>query len=206
MLLHGSWLWKNRLEEAAVWLDKAQAHWESLGAEDEREKQFLKAHMLMGRAAISLAKMDTWQLLGYLKKAAGLKIYQPIVLGEMNPGEVHMLNTMYGFKGRLRKIDESYRYLTADVPRIFGNFSAYLTVILAECQYERDDLKAAYQTIMQGMERIIELNNPGAIVPCFGTLARIKRGAGRHAGRFQHHRRGQRETGRQEQGILELSF
>ena len=185
----------NRLEEAAAWLDKAQAHFESLNDADEREKQYLKAHILMGRAAISLVKMDTKQLLNCFMEAASLEIYQPILLGELNPGETHMLNTLYGFKGRLRKIDESYLYLTEDVPRIFGDFSSYLTVILAECQYERDDLNTAYQTLTQGMERILALNNPGVIVPCFLTLARMKRARGDMQGAFRTIAEGAKKLG-----------
>jgi LuxR family maltose regulon positive regulatory protein len=105
-------------------------------------------------------------------------MYSPAVIGEMNPGEPSLLNTAYGFKGRLNKIEEAYGPFVQDIPRLIGDFSAYFAVALAECFYERGNLKAVYNTLVGNMGKITVLKNPGIIVPCFIVLAKEKKAKG----------------------------
>lgn len=134
---------ENRLEEAGVWVDKAQASFEQLDDADESEMQFLQAHMALARASICIGKMNTEQILYYFKEVVRIKLFQLILLGELNPGEPRLLNTIYGFKGRLSIIDKTYSILIEELRRIIGDFSAYATIIFAELHYERNDLNAA---------------------------------------------------------------
>ncbi len=175
---------ENRLDEANGWINKAQNLVEQINDKDEKEKCYLQAHADMTRVSVSVVQMDIEQVQHYSQQLVDTEIYQPILIGEINRGVPAMLDTVYGFKGRLNQIDHSWGYLISDMPRIIGDFSAYATIIMAECLYERNDLEEAYQTILGGMETIIELNNPGAIVPCFATLARLKRARGDMAGAF----------------------
>jgi LuxR family maltose regulon positive regulatory protein len=98
----------------------------------------------------------------------------------MNSGEASILKTIYGFRGKLNRFDEFGTLVVEKLPCLIGNFSAYFIVGLAECQYERNNLQAAYQVLVQGMETIMALNNPGAMVPVCspwpGLKWRTKRG------------------------------
>ncbi|WP_242849001.1 LuxR C-terminal-related transcriptional regulator [Syntrophomonas palmitatica] len=175
---------ENSLDDARGWIDKAQALVETIEDQNEKEKGYLQAHVDMTRVSVSVVQLDINQVRYYSKQLLDTELYQPLLLGEINTGVPAMLDTVYGFKGRLNQIDQSWSYLMADLPRIVGDFSAYATIIMAECLYERNDLEAVYQTMLPGMESIIELNNPGAIVPCFIALARLKRAQGDMPGAF----------------------
>ncbi|MDD3230395.1 MAG: LuxR C-terminal-related transcriptional regulator [Oscillospiraceae bacterium] len=102
----------------------------------------------------------------------------------MNSGEASLLKTAYGFKGRLNKVCEAYERGIDDAPRVLGNFSAYISVALAECQYERGELNEVYSTLVKNMGRITGLKNPGIIVPCFITLANVKKAGGDISGAY----------------------
>ncbi len=169
----------NRIDEAKSWADKAQSCFDRVGdGLDRCEKDLLEATVIVTKANIANLEMDKERASYYLKQAGGFKLYRPIAVGEMNSGEVSILRTAYGFKGWLKKFDELSAIWADELPRLIGNYTAYLTVGLAECHYERNNLQAAHNTLTQGMESIIELGHPGAIVPCVITLARIKRAAG----------------------------
>ncbi|HBE79249.1 MAG TPA: hypothetical protein DDW65_15975, partial [Firmicutes bacterium] len=176
-----SWLasMKNRTHDAQIWADKAQSCFERIkDGLAVGEKDYLEANVLVAKANLAFFEMDVEQVISYSKQAGRLELSRSIIIGEMNSGEVSLLKTAYGFKGRLKKVDQLGVLLVEGLPRLIGNFSAYLTVGLAECHYERNHLQTASQILNQGMENIIELGNPGAIVPSMITLAKIKRAAG----------------------------
>jgi len=176
-----SWIcsMENRAEKAIIWADKAQAGFDriksSLGV---KEKEYLAAHIALTYANIAILQMDTARMVAYYKKAGECEMYTPIVIGEMNPGEPGLLNTAYGFRGRLNKIVEAYGSFVTDLPRLIGDFSAYFVVALAECQYERNNLKVVNNTLVGNMGKITGLRNPGIIVPCFIILAKEKKAKG----------------------------
>ena len=176
-----SWLasMENRTHDAQIWAEKAQSCFDRIkDGLDASEKDYLEAHILVVKANLAFFEMDVERVISYIKQAVGFELPRPIFIGEMNSGEVSLLKTVYGFKGRLKKVDQLCARLADDLPGLVGNFSAYLTIDLAECHYERNHLQTAFQVLTQGMENIIKLGNPGAIVPCMITLARIKRAAG----------------------------
>ncbi len=169
---------ENRIDEAKSWIDMAQSCFERIKDGLERsEKNFLEANVIMAKANIASLEMNMERVSYYLKQAGRFTLDRPISVGEMNSGEASILKTAYTFKGRLKKFDQLFA-LALEFPRLTGNFSAYLTVGLAECHYERNNLQTAHSTLTQGMENIIEQGNPGAIVPCVITLAKIKRAEG----------------------------
>jgi LuxR family maltose regulon positive regulatory protein len=177
---------ENRTDEAKFWADKAQSCFDRIkDGITADEKDFMAANVIMVKANIAILEMDMERAGYYYKQAGWLKLYQPIVIGELNSGEASILKTAYSFRGRLKKFDELYALLVSELPRLIGNFSTYLMVGMAECQYERNNLQNAYRTLTQVMENILELGNPGAIVPCVITLAKIKRAEGDIEGAIQ---------------------
>lgn len=176
-----SWIcsMENEVDKAVVWADKAQACFERVKNKlSKEEKEYLEAHIAATYANAAIFQMDTAKLIACYKKACECNLYKPIVIGEMNPGEPSLLNTAYGFRGKLNKIEEAYGSLVQDIPRLIGDFSAYFAVALAECRYEQGDLKAVYNTLVGNMGKITGLKNPGIIVPCFIVLAKEKKAKG----------------------------
>ncbi len=182
-----SWVFsmENQLDKAEKWAGKAQACLERMkGDLAQKEKEFLEANIAMAFANTAVFRMDAAAALQYYRKIYGLRLHTPIVVGEMNSGEPSLLKTAYGFMGRLKKVDEAYVSVIDDAPRVLGNFSAYISVALAESQYERGDPDAVYATLVKSMGRITGLKNPGIIVPCFITLAKVKKARGDIAGAY----------------------
>ena len=182
-----SWVFsmENQLDKAEKWAGKAQTCLERMkGSLAPKEREFLEANIIMTFANIAVFRMDAAAALQYYRKIYTLKLYTPIVIGEMNSGEPSLLKTAYGFSGRLNKVCEAYESVNDDAPRVLGNFSAYISVALAECQYERGELNEVYSTLVKSMGRITGLKNPGIIVPCFITLAKIKKAGGDISGAY----------------------
>lgn len=189
---------ENRIAEAKSWADKARSCFNRIQAGlDKDEKDLLEATVIVTKANVANLEMDKERVSYYLKQVGRFKLYRPILVGEMNSGEVSILKTAYGFRGRLTTFEELSALWVPELPRLIGDFSAYVTVGLAEFHYERDDLQTADHVLNQGMESIIQLGYPGAIVPCVIALAKIKRAKGDLEGAMQIVGMGrQRLTGR----------
>jgi len=123
---------ENRIHEAKFWADKAQASFDrtkdGLAAD---EKDFLERLVLITKANLAIREMNMDRVGYYFKQANRFELSQHIHIGEMNSGEVSLLKTAYGFRGRLKKFDQLCTLLSPELPRLIGNFSAYLTVGLA---------------------------------------------------------------------------
>jgi LuxR family maltose regulon positive regulatory protein len=170
---------ETRMSEAESWADKAESCFNRIEDKlDQNEKDFLKAKIILAKANLAILEMNIERVSYYFQQAGSLKLNRPITVGEMNSRETSILKTAYGFKGRLEKFEELRVIWADELPWLTGNIAAYLTVGLAECHYERNNLQAAHNTLTQGMESIFELGNPGVIVPCLFALARLKRAAG----------------------------
>ncbi len=170
---------ENQLDKAQLWSDKAMACYNRIKDYlDTRDREFLEANIVLTYANIAVFKMDSAEAIRCFKRISEFDLYTPVVIGEMNSGEPNLLNTIYGFKGRLNKVEEVYSRNLGELPKFLGDFSAYIAVILAEYYYERGNLKAVYSTLVNNMGRITGLNNPGIIVPCFITLAKEKKAKG----------------------------
>lgn len=177
---------EGRLEEAQLWADKAMACFERVkGSIDSKEREFLEANIELTYANTAIFKMDSVDAARRFKKIQEFDLYAPVVIGEMNPDEPNLLNTLYGFRGRLNIIEETYGGFLGDLPRFLGDFSAYFAVVLAECRYEKGNLKEVNATLVTNIGRITGLRNSGIIVPCFITLAKEKMAKGDTKGAFQ---------------------
>lgn len=177
---------EGRLDDAQIWADKAQACFDRIkDSLSEQEIDFLQANISITYANIAIYNMDAERAMNYYKIAYQCTMYMPIVIGEMNAGEPNLLNTAYGFKGRLSKITASYGNLIDDLPKLLGDFSTYISVTLASCYYEQGNLKAVYETLVNHMGRITSLNTPGIIVPCFIILAKVMKAKGDISGAFK---------------------
>lgn len=177
---------ENRLEEARVWVDKAQACYDRIkDSIDLSKRKFLEANIELTYANAAIFALDSSDAVRRFKKIQEFDIYTPVVIGEMNPGEPNFLNTVYGFRGRLNKVEETYGGILGELPRFLGDFSAYFAVALAECRYEKGSLKEVNAALVKNIGRITGLNNSGLIVPCFITLAKEKMAKGDVKGAFQ---------------------
>jgi LuxR family maltose regulon positive regulatory protein len=177
---------ENRLSEAELWADKAQACYDRMkGSLTNEEKEYLEAHIALTYANTAIFRRDAAGAVRHFKKVCEFKLHTPIFIGEMNSGEPNLLNTLYGFKGRLNKVEEAYGGSLDNLHKLLGDFSAYIAVTLAECHYEQDRLKEVYAVLELNIGRIIGLNNPGIVVPCFITLAKEKRARGDIDGAFK---------------------
>jgi LuxR family maltose regulon positive regulatory protein len=176
-----SWLlsMENRSREANLWADRAQSYFDRIkdGLAVE-EKSFLEVHVLAAKASLAILNMDLEKVRDYFEQISHIKMPEQIMVGEMNSAEISILKTAYGFKGRLKKLDELAALLSGELPRIIGDFAAYLPVGMAESHYERNDLQTAFQILNQGMESVVTLGKPGAIVPCIIILVKLKRAEG----------------------------
>jgi LuxR family maltose regulon positive regulatory protein len=176
-----SWLlsMENRMDEAKLWADRAQSYFDRIkDGLDATEKSFMEVLVLVTKVSLAILDMDLEQVRRYFEQIRQIKLSGQIIVGEMNSEEVSILKTVYGFKGRLKKVDELAALLNHELPRIIGDFAVYLPVGLAESHYERNNLKTAFQILNQCMESVVVLGNSGAIVPCVIILARLKRAKG----------------------------
>ncbi len=177
---------ENRLEKAQLWADKAQACYDGIkDSLEEKDRNFLEANIAATCANTAIFRMDAAEAVKQYQKVLRLNLDVPVIVGEMNSGEPNLLKTAYGFKGRLSKVTEAYGNYVEEIPKLLGDFSSYIAVTLAECNYERGDLKAVREMLVKNMGRITSLNNPGIIVPCFIVYSKEKRAEGDLAGAFK---------------------
>ncbi|WP_312693296.1 LuxR C-terminal-related transcriptional regulator [Caproiciproducens sp.] len=177
---------EGQLEKAQIWADKAQACYDRIkDSLKEKEKIFLEANICVTYANTAIFRMNAAEAVKQYRKVLTFNLDVPVIVGEMNSGEPNLLKTAYGFRGRLNKVAEAYENYVEDMPRFLGDFSSYIAVTLAECNYERGDLKAVHEILLKNMGRITSLNNPGIIVPCFIIYSKVKRARGDLAGAFK---------------------
>ncbi|MDP4109647.1 MAG: LuxR C-terminal-related transcriptional regulator [Bacillota bacterium] len=170
---------ENQVEEAELWADKAMACFERIkGSLAESERDYLEAHIMLAYVNAAIFRSDADSIIRYYGRIYQLAVKTPVFVGEMNSGEPNLLETAYGFKGRLNKVTGVYESIIEDAPRVLGDFSAYFSAVLAECFYEKNELKKVYSTLLKCVGRISALRNPGIIVPCFITLAKLKKARG----------------------------
>lgn len=177
-----SWIlaMNNQLEEAECWVNNAQICYdqrkETAGLDDI---EAMEAKITTAYINLAITKMDVSLAEQYFKRISGFRLFDYILTAEINAGEVSMLKTIYGFRGCLNYIDMSYEKYMEALPDIMGDIFSYIAVIVAECQYERNDLQTVYTTLSNNMGRITRLGFAGVIVPCIILLAKDKVAKGR---------------------------
>jgi LuxR family maltose regulon positive regulatory protein len=173
-----SWMlsMENRIDEARSWAERAQSCFDRVKDElTGEQRDYMEAHVMIVKANLAIYEINIDRVTHYLRQADRCQLAQHLCIGEMNSGEISLLKSVYGLRGRLKQAAQLYDSLLDIVRRVIGNYAAYSTVILAECRYEWNNLKSAQQILARGMEEIIGLQSPGVIVPCMITLAKIKR-------------------------------
>lgn len=176
-----SWIYamENQIDKAEIWGNRAQASLDRIkDSIDCKENEYLNAHVAAAFINISIYRMDIGKAFYYYNKVKCDELYTPIFIGELNQGEPNILNTVYGFRGRLNKIIEGYGNTVKELPKLLGDYTSYISVALAAGYYERGNLKLVFETLARSMGRITELKNPGVIVPCFLILAKEKKAYG----------------------------
>lgn len=176
-----SWIlsMENQIEEAEKWAEKTQVCLKQCKEQTVSiDLDFMEANVSAAYLNLAIIKMDAKNILKYLKRLAEIKVHIPISLSEINMFDDCLLKTAYGFKGDLNKIDELYYKYINVFDEIFEDLSSYFAVIIAESQYERNDLKAVYATLSRYMGKITELNFSGLLVPCIILLAKEKKAKG----------------------------
>lgn len=170
----------DRMEAAEEWADRTEAYFEGIKDQlDKKDRDHLAVQVAFARGDIAFRHLDAEELIRCYSDAYRVKLEEPIEVGELNNGQPSMLKTVYGFYGRLRDIDKVYDFMAAqDLNAQVGPSSAYVTVSRAESLYERNCLKESYAALVRGLEAVLAFGAPGAVVPSFITLAKIKRAGG----------------------------
>ena len=178
-------LLKNQVTEAEAWADKADACYRRIkdGTETGYANQLL-ALICFLQANIATTRMDARKAACCYEEACGIRLRENLFLGEINSGQPGILRTCYGFLGRLNKVDEAYSGVRETVSGVIGDFSAYFPMIFIESFYERNQLDECRETMAKTFEEILALGTSGIIVPCFITLAKIRRADGDIEGAF----------------------
>lgn len=143
--------------------------------DDLKERNYMEAQACITWADNAVRHLDADTAARCYTEASKLELDNHILCGELNTGQPSMLRTVYGFYGRLNDLDKAVSPFIKHFPGIIGKASAYSKVILAETLYERNRLQESHDTLAQALEEAFALDNPGAIVPCFITLAKIRR-------------------------------
>ncbi len=176
----------NQMDEAGIWANRSVASYNRIesGLSDRPIKNYLQALTCLAQADLAIRNLDAGRAAKCYATACGLQLETSIKVGDLNLNQPSMLKTFYGYYGRLNKIDETYSTVCEGLNRVVGDSAAYLVMMQIESQYERNQMDACYETLAKGFENIMRLNTPGAIVPAFMTLAKIKRAAGNMPGAF----------------------
>lgn len=146
--------------------------------DDVRERNYMEAQAAIIWADNAIRRLDAATAARCYAEAGKLELDDHILTGELNPGRPSMLRTVYGFYGRLNDLEKAVLPFINDFPRMIGKASAYSKVILIEFLYERNRIKESHDFLAQVLEEAFALDNPGVIVPCFITLAKINRSGG----------------------------
>lgn len=160
---------------------------------DVRERNYMEAQVAIIRADNAIRRLDAATAARCYAEAGKLELDEHILSGELNLGQPSMLRTVYGFYGRLNDLEKAVFPFINDFPRLVGPASAYPKVILIESLYERNRLRESYDSLAQGLEEAFALDNPGAIVPCFITMAKINRAGGDLGGALNTVARGKKK-------------
>ncbi len=170
----------NQLEAAEEWANRTDSYFNQIKYElNEKERNHLAVQVAFTWGDMAFRHLDAEELIRCYTEAYRVKLDQPVEVGELNEGQPSMLRTVYGFYGRLKDLDKVYLFMAnQDLHAQVGPSAAYVTVSRAESLYERNQLKESYDTLSQGLEAVLAFNAPGAIVPSFITLAKIKRANG----------------------------
>ena len=182
-----SWIlsMENQVEMAENWAGKARACFErnkaGLGKE---ENDYFKAHVLFAEANTAFYRFDVETVMDRMFYLSQMKLSKPVALGEMNWDEPNLLKTPYGFRGKLSMVEKCLSAVDVLVS-LLGNYSTYFAVIAAEFYYERNRLNELDAILTKHMARIIDINFPGVIVPCFIVFAKGKMARGDIAGAFE---------------------
>ncbi len=182
-----SWIlsMENKVEEAEIWADKARACFERNKTRLEKEERdYLEAHVLFAEANTAFYHMNVEKVLDRMFFLSQMKLSRPVALGEMNWDEPSLLKTPYGFRGKLSMIEKCLPAVDVLIS-LLGNYSAYFAVIAAEFYYERNRLIEMDAVLTKHMARIIGINFPGVIVPCFIVFAKGKIARGDIEGAFE---------------------
>lgn len=146
--------------------------------EDVRERNYMEVQAAIVQADNAIRRLDAATAASCYAKASKIELDDHILCGELNSGQPSMLRTVYGFYGRLNDLETAVFPFIEDFPALIGPAAAYSKVILVEALYERNRLKESQDALVQGLEDVFALDNPGVIVPCFITLAKINRARG----------------------------
>lgn len=183
-----------RLCSAYAWVLAMEGHWEEADEwsqrtvacfhrirdrlDDVRERNYMAVQAAIIRADNAIRRLDAATAARCYTEAGKVELDDHILTGELNLGQPSMLRTVYGFYGRLNDLEKAVFPFIKDFPGMIGKASAYSKVILIESLYERNSLKESHDSLVQGLEEAFALDNPGVIVPCFITLAKIHRAGG----------------------------
>lgn len=132
----------------------------------------------MSQAIFLRNPLDLYNCFNKLRK---VKFNNTHIVGDLNWSEPRILNTRYGFMGRLQMV-AAYRSVQSEIQPYTGDIAGYLMAIIAESLYEQNQIDQAMEIVVAHMSSIVKRR--GALVPAFILMAKIKAIKGDMPGAF----------------------
>jgi LuxR family maltose regulon positive regulatory protein len=145
------------------------------------EREYFEVVILFSELNIAIYEMDLARIFICFEKMRRYKPNTNIIVGDLNWFEPCLLNTRYGFMGRLQKAD-AYKSVEAEMYPFMRDNSGYVATIIAETFYMRNKLDQTMELMITHMPSIVK--RCGAIVPAFILQAKIKMAQRDVAGAF----------------------
>lgn len=164
-----------QLQSGQEWLEKTIAAYRRAAGQyaSPAADAYYRVLSILAEFELARLRLDAAGAATSLAEACEAGPSGKILPGELNTCQPSMLSTYTGFYGRLRMIEQAYLPVAERLPLVFGNEAVCLSVMQAEVAYERGRLDECEAILLRDMETIIGLDMPGAIVPCFATLAKV---------------------------------
>jgi LuxR family maltose regulon positive regulatory protein len=170
------------IDTAKEWIKKARKHSDRIKAGlNPEQRNLLEVYMLQAELNIDISERDLVKLFFRLDKIRKCKLGQILIVSDLNWYEACLLNTRYGFMGRLQKVNV-YAQVAHEMYPYLGEASAYIATIIAEGFYEQNKRGEAAKILVDFMPSIVK--RCGAIVPAFILQAKIKMAQRDVAGAF----------------------
>lgn len=170
------------VESAKEWIRKARKSADLVRSkQNQQQRDMLEVNLLIVEINIDIYEQDIVKMLWRVNKMRNCKVSITPRTGDLNWHEACLLNTRYGFMGRLQ-LASGYTNVKAEMLAYMGDTAAYIATIIAEAAYEQNKLETAIQTLIEFMPSIEKRS--GALAPAFILQAKLKCAAGDFEGAF----------------------
>ncbi|WP_104370741.1 LuxR C-terminal-related transcriptional regulator [Desulfocucumis palustris] len=174
----------NRAAEVELWLERADASCRDAEARPGDGRNNMAVDMVVLRAYLAVKRRDVPGVLHCLTRA-GQNPEKVITYGRsaaFQQLETSLLGGVLGWFGRLkeavRAVESGAHLKLRSLADPATARAGYVLVAYAEILYEWNKADAAVKSLVEGMEEAQRMEQAGALVPAFFTLAKIHRSRG----------------------------